>query len=138
MPIKERQASHFSKSKQVHKTLAPPSKTTKVHQSDSSLTMAKNATKVVGKPAAILEGDGGWDMLIQPVYITWTEKDGRLGLMRQWTNVQIINNEAFVNPRVDIELLWQIEWGLKEVDEKRDGKWVDEKKTEPEEKEPKV
>lgn len=93
--------------------------------------MAKNT-------AAIVEGDGGRDMMIQSIYITWTEKDGRLGLMRQWANVWIINDEAFVNPRVDVELLRPIEWSLKGVDEKKDDEPTDEKKTEAEEKEPDV
>ena len=87
-------------------------KTAKIRPSDSLLTMAKNAATVVGKPAAIPEGDGGRDLMIQPVYITWTEKDGRLGLMRQWVNVRIIDDKAFVNPRVDIELLQPIEWTM--------------------------
>ena len=109
-----------------------------MHRSDSTLTMAKNAATVVGKPAAIPEGDGGRDLMIQPVYIIWTEKDGRLGLMRQWANVRIINDKAFVNPRVDIELLRPIEWTMKEIDEIRDGQAVDEKEREAEEKEPEV
>ena len=67
--------------------------------------MAKKVAMVVGKPVAIPEVDGGRDMMLQPVYITWTEKDGRVRLMRQWANVQVIDDKAFVNPRVDIELL---------------------------------
>ena len=109
-----------------------------MHQSDSTLTMAKNAATVVGRPAAIPESDGGRDLMIQPVYITWTEKDGRLGLMRQWANVCIIDDKAFVNPRVDIELLLPIEWSLKEIDEIRDSRPVDEERTETKEREPEV
>ena len=45
--------------------------------------MAKNAATVVGRPAAIPEGDGGRDLMIQPVYITWTRKDGGVEMMRQ-------------------------------------------------------
>ena len=89
--------------------------------------MAKSTATIVGKPAAILEGDGGRDLIIQPVYITWIEKDGRLGLMRQWANVRIIDDKAFVNPRVDVELLRLIEWTMKEIDEVRDGQAVDER-----------
>ena len=97
--------------------------------------MAKSAATVVGKPAAIPEVDGGWEMMIQPVYITWTEKDGRVGLKRQWANIRVIDDKAFVNLRVDIELLRSIEWSLKEVDEKRDDEPVEEEKTKIEEKE---
>ena len=100
--------------------------------------MAKNAATVVGRFAAIPEGDGGRDLIIQPVYITWTKKDGRLGLMRQWANVRIIDDKAFVIPRVDIELLRPIEWTMKEIDEIRDGQAVDEKKRKAKEKQPKV
>ena len=100
--------------------------------------MAKNSATVVGRPTAIPEGDGGRDLMIQPVYITWTEKDGKLGLMRQWANVRIIEDKAFVNPRVDIELLRPIEWTMKEIDEIRNGQAVDEKEGEAEEKEPEV
>lgn len=100
--------------------------------------MAKNAVTIVGKAAAIPEVDGGRDMIIQPVYITWTEKDERESLMTQWANVQIINDKAFVNLRVDIGLLWPIEWSLKEVDEERDGGPVNEKKMEAKKKEPEV
>ena len=77
-------------------------------------------------------------MMIQPLYITWIEKNGRVGLMGQWANVRIINDRAFTNPRVDIELLWSIEWNLKEIDEKKDGEPVDEERAEAKEKEPKV
>lgn len=92
----------------------------------------------MAKSAAIPEVDRGWEMMIQPVYITWTEKDGRVGLKRQWANIRVIDDKAFVNLRVDIELLRSIEWSLKEVDEKRDGAPVEEEKTKIEEKEPKV
>ena len=100
--------------------------------------MAKNAATVVRKPAAIPEVDGGREMMIQPVYITWTKKDGRVGLMRQWANVQVINDKAFVNPRVDIELLRPIDWTLKEIDERRNGEPAEEEKAETKEKEPEV
>ena len=77
-------------------------------------------------------------MMVQPVYITWTKKDGRVGLMRQWANVRVIDDKAFVNPRVDIELLLPIDWTLKEIDERRNGEPVEGEKTETEEKEPEV
>ena len=96
--------------------------------------MAKNAATVVGKPAAIPEVDGGRDMMIQPVYITWIEKNGRVELMRQWANVRIIDDKAFDNLRVDIELLRPIEWSLKEVAGKRDGEPLEEEKMETEKK----
>lgn len=53
-------------------------------------------------------------------------------------NVRTINDQAFTNPRVDIELLQLIEWNLKEIDEKKDDKEVDEKGAEAEEKEPEI
>ena len=98
--------------------------------------MAKNAATVVGRPAAIPEGDGGRDLMIQPVYITWTRRDEKVEMMRQWANVRVINDKAFVNPRVDIELLRPIEWTLKELDDIRDGRPVDEERAETEEREP--
>lgn len=109
MSIKEGRARHFSKSEQGQRALDPLSKTTKELYGYYQLTMAKNAAIVVGKPAAIPEGDGGRDMMIQPVYIKWSEKNGRVGLMKLWTNVRIIKDRAFTNPRMDIKLLWPIE-----------------------------
>ena len=61
-----------------------------------------------------------------------------MGLIRQWANVRIINDQTFTNPRVDIGLLWPIEWNLKQIDEKKEGELVDEKGEEAEEKEPEV
>ena len=69
-----------------------------MHRSDSTLTMTKNAVIVVGRPAAIPEGDGGRDLMIQPVYITWTEKDGKLGLMRQLEMAMEFLNAVRVRP----------------------------------------
>ena len=60
------------------------------------------------------------------------------GVVEIPATMRIINHQAFINLRVDLELLWPIEWNLKENYEKKDDKPVAKKGAEAKEKEPEV
>ena len=129
---------HFSKSKQAQKSLGLFEQDIQSALKFLPIDHRHERHDDCREAATIPEGNGGREMMIQPMHITWTELNGKVGVMQQWANVQFISDLASTNPRVDIKLLRPIEWNLKPIEKEKGGEPVNEKGAKTEEEKPDV